>query len=35
MPQKLVDAFKKLGYPEPGLESEVLMLLVEGLRRLL
>lgn len=32
--QKLVESFKKLGYEEPELESEVLMLMVEGLWRL-
>ena len=32
--QKLVEAFRKLGYKEPELESEVLMLMVEGLWRL-
>ncbi|WP_439882061.1 TetR/AcrR family transcriptional regulator [Pontibacter sp. MBLB2868] len=32
--QKLVEAFTKLGYKEPVLESEVLMLMVEGLWRL-
>ncbi|WP_018479482.1 TetR/AcrR family transcriptional regulator [Pontibacter roseus] len=32
--QKLVEAFKKLGYEEPELESEILMLMVEGLWRL-
>lgn len=32
--QKLVEAFKKLGYKEPELESEILMLTVEGLWRL-
>ncbi|MBX0335358.1 TetR/AcrR family transcriptional regulator [Pontibacter sp. HSC-14F20] len=32
--QKLVEAFKKLGYPEPELEAEVLMLKIEGLWRL-
>lgn len=31
--QKLVEAFRKLGYEEPELETEVLMLLVEGLWR--
>ncbi len=31
--QKLVEAFKKLGYKEPELESEVIMLMVEGLWR--
>ncbi|RIJ37442.1 TetR/AcrR family transcriptional regulator [Pontibacter oryzae] len=31
--QKLVEAFRKLGYAEPELETEVLMLLVEGLWR--
>ena len=31
---KLVDAFKELGYDEPELESEILMLIVEGLWRL-
>ncbi|AKD02648.1 TetR/AcrR family transcriptional regulator [Pontibacter korlensis] len=31
--QKLVEAFRKLGYKEPELETEVLMLLVEGLWR--
>jgi len=29
--QKLVEAFRQLGYKEPELETEVLMLLVEGL----
>lgn len=29
--QKLVEAFSQLGYKEPELETEVLMLLVEGL----
>ncbi|GAB3529448.1 hypothetical protein GCM10027443_08770 [Pontibacter brevis] len=32
--QRLTDAFKKLGYKEPELESEILMLTVEGLWRL-
>jgi AcrR family transcriptional regulator len=32
--QKLVEAFKKMGYNDPEMESEVLMLLVEGLWRL-
>lgn len=32
--QKLIEAFKKLGYKEPELESEILMLMVEGLWRL-
>lgn len=32
--QKLVQAFKELGYKDPEMESEVLMLLVEGLWRL-
>jgi AcrR family transcriptional regulator len=32
--QKLVEAFKKLGYKEPELESEILMLQVESLWRL-
>lgn len=32
--QKLVEAFKKLGYKEPELESEILMMMVEGLWRL-
>ncbi|WP_162053335.1 TetR/AcrR family transcriptional regulator [Pontibacter pamirensis] len=32
--QKLEGAFKKLGYEEPELETEILMLLVEGLWRL-
>lgn len=32
--QKLTEAFKKLGYKEPELESEILMLMVEGLWRL-
>lgn len=32
--QRLVDAFKKLGYDEPELEAEILMLTVEGLWRL-
>ncbi len=31
--QKLVEAFRKLGYQEPELETEILMLLVEGLWR--
>lgn len=31
--QKLVEAFKKLGYKEPALESEIIMLMVEGLWR--
>jgi AcrR family transcriptional regulator len=32
--RQLTEAFRKLGYPEPELESEILMLLVEGLWRL-
>ena len=32
--QKLVQAFKELGYKDPEMESEVLMLLVEGLWQL-
>lgn len=31
--QKLAEAFKRLGYKKPELESEVLLLLVEGLWR--
>lgn len=32
--QRLAEAFKKLGYEQPELESEVLMLIIEGLWRL-
>ncbi|WP_347157785.1 TetR/AcrR family transcriptional regulator [Pontibacter chitinilyticus] len=32
--QKLVEAFRKLDYAQPELESEILMLMVEGLWRL-
>lgn len=31
--QKLIEAFNQLGYKEPELESEILLLLVEGLWR--
>ncbi|MHC2990298.1 hypothetical protein OB13_01345 [Pontibacter sp. HJ8] len=32
--RQLTDAFRQLGYAQPELESEILMLLVEGLWRL-
>ncbi|MHC2990456.1 hypothetical protein OB13_02220, partial [Pontibacter sp. HJ8] len=32
--RQLTDAFRQLGYGQPELESEILMLLVEGLWRL-